>query len=227
MKATGKVLFYPLSPHVELRKSSTTCSKFEDEVDAIWARQAPLRGLYNGTLLAVDSFTENEIIAFPVEYKYFVASNLDPVLKRKLNIKALGINALTLCREDILVGRRSSNAHLYANLIETPPCGSFDAFDIQAHIAREFEEETGLEASCMVSCTIVGLFYCTTTGIYDIGVKIEVSSEGRMMPLHCSAEHSLLEWWPLERFMKLKRDEVVPTSWELVSRFVKNKKALE
>jgi len=203
-----------------LRKSDKTFHLFEQEVDAIWTLEAPQRGLYNGALLAVESFTEDEIVAFPVEYKYFVAGNFDPALRKKLNLHALGINAVALCGNDLLVGRRRADAALYADKYETPPCGSFDAFDIWRHVVREFEEETGLHEADIDSYAILGLFYCETTGIYDICVRLDVKPGAKLV---CSQEHSLLEWWPLEKFLKLQPNEVVPTSWELVAR-LKNTK---
>lgn len=213
--------FFPLEK--VLLKNSTKKFYFSKSeinvIESIWKRESKNRALFNGTILCIQEIKKNVLITFKCPYKYFVASQVNPLLARKLLLKPIGISALTIYDKQLIVAKRSSLVSTYRKYIETLPSGSLiPSKSVENQLLCELYEEAGIEKSLVLSTTFLGLFYSPRSGIYDLGYQITLSKKTALIK---SKEHSSVEWISFSSWESLLNSkQVTPVSrllWKVYS----------
>ena len=181
--------------------------EIESAVDARWQEELLKKPLFNGQILIVKHITESEITVQYAQYKYLIAQSVT-------HVKPLAVSGITRAGEQILIGKRSQSVSSYSGYFETVPSGSVDGVSFLDVLYKEFEEETTLSRHEIHSHKVLGLFYCTKTMVYDIGILLDVNPEIAKGSLSPTREYEMLIWIPFK--LMLKHSPMVPLSQELL-----------
>ncbi len=132
----------------------------DEQVLAIWREEKAQRGdaLFDGTIFSADVVAPNIILGHWIPYRYALAGYRDPSLMKAVGVLPLAVNGLTRCRGRVLMGLRSPNVAASPDTWELAPSGGVDPeavdgdhLDVRRSLLQELEEETGFDATDVVS----------------------------------------------------------------------------
>jgi 8-oxo-dGTP pyrophosphatase MutT (NUDIX family) len=135
-------------------EASTLDPEIESEVEALWKAESARRPLHDGRVFSIRARNEARIDGCLVPYRRVVALHRRPGLAAHLGVMQLGVSGVLLCRDGVVLGRRSRALTHDPGRWETVPSGAVDPtclradgrVDLGTQLLRELEEETGCSA---------------------------------------------------------------------------------
>lgn len=233
------ITYFPLSSHVRVhldhRPILELPSRLEAEVERVWNEQKEVKNLYNSLLFCMISHDQYKIHGQFIEYRYFIACQYIPELRKSFTIHPIGVSGLCFSGEKILIGTRDSKLSSYGGYKECVPSGSIETrayshgeVDFFMQLLWELEEEAHVAEKAVKKIYPVGLFYNYEEGIYDIGMAIHLDVIQQEMMIESSAEYPLLEWYSFDEWQQdLNQGEskIVPLSkalWDVYRKKYQN-----
>ncbi len=154
----------------------------EVELDGLWERANSDRSkpLFNGKIFSVTSLNEALIKGLFIDYRLYVAQTLRPELFAQLAVRPLGVSALTVSPDGVVIGQRNLTTTQNPGLWELAPSGGVDPencnadgeIDIKAHILGELYEELGLGTDEVDDPLPFCLLDDSQSHVLDIGVLL-------------------------------------------------------
>lgn len=182
----------PLPAHLEARK------------EVIWeeeSRDHPF--LFNGQILCVKEVQPTEISAFLIDFKDVLATARDKEIAQYLNIETLGLSGIAFYGENVLVARRSPYVLHNPLCWEFPPSGSLDPHSLVENEANLFQaieielrEECGILPSQVLKITPFAIARDLWTGITDICMRIDLSTDYPQPNPTPNPEYTEFRWLP-------------------------------
>lgn len=209
---------------VEMRLSQPQ----KERVESLWQKALASSSalLFNGTIVAFDRLEASCLFVQRMEYKTLLAIRQDPQLSKALRVYPLGVSALTICRDSILMGLRSPRVAHRSGYYECAPAGCLDLHDLSGDtlnpeelIFRELEEETGFCRSDIEASKLVSLVFDSEGGIYDLCYELRLYSSIYTRPLKLTEEYAPLFWLKSSEwgsFLERERTKLIPTTVALI-----------
>jgi hypothetical protein len=221
-----EIQFFPLSSKVRISIPQMVPillpSSIEDEVDCIWNEEQKKKRLFNQPMLSLLSFDEERILGRFVDYRYFIACQKNPLLKKYIDVFPLCVSGVCTALDHVLVGTRDVQLASYGGYMECVPSGSIEMrayshgeVDFFMQLIWELEEEAHIGGKRVKELHPLGLYYSPSTGVYDIGVRIVLDLQEYELVSEGSQEYPLLEWLSYEEWDRLVKSEakkIVPLS---------------
>lgn len=160
-------------------------ASLDEVVTTLWQRDSVQKGLFDSRILCYCAHAVEEnglkIYSKDIPYRYVYAQKCGVSLP--FLIKPLAVSGLILDKDDnVLIGKRGAVTE-HQSRWELVPSGGMDITNVnggngdwKAQIEQEFAEETGLEREDILDMTPIGLFLCTESLVYDIGVQIRLKT---------------------------------------------------
>lgn len=208
--------------------------EIEDVVNLIW-ENANVQHSFQSTNSKVLHFIErvnNTIVAQVCEYKYFFAQTKQPTLFASLNITILAVSGITICRNGIVVGKRSTNLLQDPGYWEFTPSGSISAPDLSLNLGSDYardqiivelEEELGIKSREIINISRVGYIWDTEANVIDLLFVITTTITRR--ELHSRSTHTIddeyteihvVHSWFISIFLWGKKNRMAASSRELL-----------
>jgi 8-oxo-dGTP pyrophosphatase MutT (NUDIX family) len=210
--AFGHSSFAMISPRADVRLVSKKINHGVlaadlDRVEDIW-RELGERGEqppFEGTIINALDVTEVDgnvrIDCGLMSYRCLVARAHQGLRSIRPVAVSGFIERSALGGDEILVGRRATDATTHAGWYEAPPSGGLEAsdvgkdgsIDVLGRLTSELEEETGINPAVVKEWKPFGLYYDDSTGTIDVVVKLAV---GNSVPssVDSSEEYDDLCW---------------------------------
>ena len=185
-----------------------------DRVEKIWAaEQARAKGdLVNGTIYSLVDFTADRLVVQPCEYRVMLAQRRDESLK--LGIRPLAVTGILLCRDGLVLGRRSDKVATEAGLWEPSPAGGVSQPDTLAQLFEELVEELGIRPAAILSVDICGLLEDCSTQVFDLIYMLSTSMSGAEIShskLRASDEYDEIKIVPVDEIPSfINAQSVIP-----------------
>jgi len=151
-------------------------------LDRLWELENSRRSkpLFNGRIFSVTSLEASLIRGHFVDYRLYIAQNLRPELFDRLEVRPLGVSALTLSPDGVILGLRNFDTTQNPGLWELAPAGGIDPgccgtdgkIDIKAHILGELGEELGFGSDQVDDPVPFCLIEDGRSRVLDIGVAL-------------------------------------------------------
>jgi hypothetical protein len=151
-------------------------------LDRLWELENSRRSkpLFNGRIFSVTSLEASLIRGHFVDYRLYIAQNLRPELFDRLEVRPLGVSALTHSPDGVILGLRNFATTQNPGLWELAPsggidpgcCGADGTIDIKAHILGELGEELGLGSDQVDDPVPFCLLEDEQSRVLDIGVAL-------------------------------------------------------
>jgi hypothetical protein len=222
-----EIEYYPLSPRVRVCIPQTAPlllpSSIEDEVEAIWNEQQNKKMLFNQPILSLLSFTPEKIMGRFVEYRYLVACQENPTLRKYIDISPLAVSGVCIASGYVLIGTRDMQLASFGGYMECVPSGGIETrayshgeIDFFMQLLWELEEEAHIGAKRVKELHPLGLYYSKDSGVYDIGMLVVLDlQEQELSSDEGSLEYPLLEWISFDQWNETIKDlskKIVPLS---------------
>ncbi len=228
-----EIIRFPLSQKVHVILDEQGAFDFpaaiEEEVEAIWHEAKQKKNLIDSTLFCLTSHDEGKITGRFVSYRYYIASRHNPEIQKLLKIYPLGISALCVSDNNILVGIRDSKLAHFPGFYECVPSGSLEAraymqgeVDFLAQAMWELAEEAKIAENHVHEVRSLGLYFSPEDEIFDIGLLIRVKLLEQELLDSDSPEYPLLQWHTFDEFeekLLTHHDKFVPLSKSLWQTF--------
>jgi NUDIX domain len=197
-------------------------------IEEIWEQERSYRPgvIFNGKLLNLLSWNNDQLVGEFVDYKLYLAQLRDPNLAEKLQITPVCISGVTCVGDAVLIGQRSDIVSQYPLWYELAPSGGVDSrvlsgdrIDLARLVLLELEEETGLTSAAVVEMVPFALFYEGPLKSMEICVRIIIDPQEPHAIIPPGNEYSELFWMPisdLASFMDLHRTQIIPLSLRLM-----------
>lgn len=171
----------PLAPDLSLDcDAPPPCLDAETEhrIEAIW-QSARLRhpDLYNGRVFCLSSMSETQLSGFWCEYRWVLARMKSEPPDILQGLRPLAVTAVLLCRDGVVLGRRSRESLYLPGYWQGVPAGSVEsrdggeAVDLRAQLLEELTEEVGLASAVETEGPLLACEHART-GIVDLGFLI-------------------------------------------------------
>jgi hypothetical protein len=208
--------------------------EIEDVVNLIWENAIAKHSflLTNSKVLHFIERVNNSIIVQVCEYKYFFAQTKQPTLFASLNITILAVSGITICRNGIVVGKRSTNLLQDPGYWELTPSGSISAPDLSLNLVSDYardqvivelEEELGIKSREIESISLVGSIMDTDANVFDLLFVITTTITRRELYSRFThtandeyTEIHVVPSWFISTFLWYKGNRVVTSSRELL-----------
>ena len=166
-----------------------------ERIETLWQEslQDTGRRLFNGVCHSLVEFDGERIVLQPIDYKLLIANRSDPEIESRLPLRPLGVTGLSLCRDGIVLGKRSGELALNGGLWEAAPSGGLDKPDPEAVLFEELLEELGLEPGTVRTRELVGLVEDTDSGEADLVFKLALDV-GRSHVVSAHGRNATLEY---------------------------------
>lgn len=167
------IRIHPLDPDVrlDLEPDGPPLSP-EDAaaVDRLWEAEMAARGagLFDGPIFSLKAHTPARLSVRRLTYRRLIAARRDPALAGRLGLRPVGVTALLLSPEGLVLGRRNRRLHTEPGRWEAAPAGVLDRLDWRAVVLDELREELGLDADQIDAPVAVALVEEVRTGVCDI-----------------------------------------------------------
>jgi len=235
MTGQKQITHYPLAPKIQIILTTEPELELpvslEDEIELIWLKEKAKHNLYNSLLFSLSAFDEHRLIGRFIEYRYYIASRHSRKLQEQLQIFPLGISALTLSNDHLLVGTRDMKLPSFGGFTECVPSGGIEAraymqgeVDFIAQAMWELQEEARISEKQVNEVHQVGLFYSPHEGVYDIGLVIRLNGDEFDREPDGTNEYPLLKWYSFEEWeekLESSAGKIVPLSKMLWSTYRK------
>jgi 8-oxo-dGTP pyrophosphatase MutT (NUDIX family) len=172
-------VLHPLSPDfafVERPGPPPLPHDLEQAVEALWSREVEESGgeRFNGVLFSLVDHGPERVTAERSEYRRYVAWRRSAELAERLNLRPMGVTALTRASDGaVVMGRRARGLDL-GGLWETAPAGTLDRPDPRALVLDELREEIGVTADQVASAEARWV-YEDRTGVSDIVYEVRLT----------------------------------------------------
>lgn len=161
-----------------------------DRVDSIWKAEKLRRGddLFDGRIFVIRKKGHRYIAGDFVNYRQFLAQQLEPGLFESLKVCPLAVTGYTLCGDGVVIGKRSSQVTQDAGVWELVPAGGVDdsalradgTIDLGKTLCTELFEEIGIPTRALAAAPRpFVIIEDTASHVVDIGlcVKVDLSAK--------------------------------------------------
>lgn len=220
-----KTLFhFPITTDVVVRLTNNDVREIPVEckarVDEIWEKEKR-EGFFDGTVLCLRKYSEEELLCDLVSFKTFYASIRDKSLKKMLHIFPIGISGRTLCNNKILLGTRSETVAFYRGEKECVPSGSIDRLfvdgnkivNLECGISTELSEESGIDASHVKKIIPRSLYWDREGCVWDIHLDVYLKDDVELDNLvSAQGEYTHFQWVDRQNISVSLLEECLPLS---------------
>lgn len=188
--------------------------------------------LFNGTFLSATKCSNLTISAIMVEYKYYLAKLIDPILFGHLQIVPIAVSGILECKDGFVFGKRSRTVIQDSGKWELTPSGGIDCtnftlgkpIDFKSQLLIELKEELGINSDAISDIKTFCYVFDPVSSVLDIGIWMKCSLDAKT--IEARYEKLLLKEYDelsfvrkdcLERFFKHNSSQLVGISQELLN----------
>jgi hypothetical protein len=197
----------------------------EAKVDQIWHEARKNNSsLFDGTALAVRSFSAHSVQCITVPYKYFFAQQQDVELNGIEKLLLAGVSGVVRFGQAVLFGKRGPFVTQYPGAFELVPSGSLPAgsisttIDYRQHLLDELHEETGIDRSHVADVAPLFLLVDRADGVVDICLSVQLACDPMQQCDLSSNEYDSLKTAPIASLRQIA--SATPSSWVPTSRAI-------
>jgi len=157
------------------------------QADALWERELVARPkLFDGRVFSLASREGGTLRGFAAPYRWHVATQRDPERFAALGVRSLAVTGLVTASGHLFFGLRKAALAIEGGLWETAPAGTLHtnlrepcgALSWRGIFLEELAEELGVPARAE-DLRPVGLVEDTVTGIWELGVAVDLQADHR------------------------------------------------
>lgn len=219
-----------ISPDFRVVFSPSSFSLTDEEkkkVEAYWRleKKKGEKHLFNGQLLSLLEFGDEELVGEFVPYKAYIAQLADAEIAREINICPICVSGIVISEGHVLLGRRSKLVTNYPNHYELVPSGSISTqccsqnsfIDYRKQLLLELFEETKIIFSQADEVFPFALMKEASHSLIDICMLVRLSER---IAYQVTEEYPDLIWLPsdeVKKFVEKRHSQFIPTSLAMLS----------